>query len=751
MLISDFENTNKFSPKLCLFGFIGLAVLIHCSQSFAQAQASQALNSITVIEKKIASSLTMDLEDQSWAKSVLSNFALTEIATPMADFGSLANLTPSFVSSAPNGIGFDAAKNMSLRGFTDGQFNVTMDGIPLQDPDTFKHHSTSFFPVGSLDHLSVDRSPGTGSSLGYSTLGGSLNMFSVNIPKASETSVYGAIGSFGTQLAGVKFNTPNPGVDEHTAYLINAESMRSNGALSYASGQKSDLLFKSVSQFGELKLTALISLDAYQFNNPPSVTTTQIAQSGTGAGFNANPLDPNFFGDSSTTRNTDFEYLKQSYRFNPNIELQNTLYTYAYMSDGLGINGDPTSSKIGTGFGVNPNDIAGNATYNSYRTKGDVLAMDFKTDEPIETSSKGLKAARQNHLKFGLWMEESHQNEYRQALDLVTQQSYPLNKLSNNATLYAFNDQLRTIQPFIDAQWHLDDRWMLQSGVRYQKVDRSLNGITLPTSLPGTNGVIGKSVSSTLPSLETHYDVDSNHYAYAQWSKGAIVPLLSYFNSSTPMLSNQAAPETGVGVQMGWNWHTKDSLLNIDAYKVDLQNYFSKVVVSGNTEFINNGAVSYKGIEAEGHQRVNEQIDFFANASLIKAQFETNAVTSATQKAGDTLSFAPNYLGLMGLIYQSGSWSGNFTTKFVGGQYQGKNGSSDGVNYFVPAYNYSNLSIYKFIDNTTILNEIKLGLSISNLFNHTSITDTAGPSVAGPLLVNVLSPRSFFLSLNAKL
>jgi iron complex outermembrane recepter protein len=35
----------------------------------------------------------------------------------VGDYGTLADLTPSFVSSAPNGPGFDAAKNESLRGF----------------------------------------------------------------------------------------------------------------------------------------------------------------------------------------------------------------------------------------------------------------------------------------------------------------------------------------------------------------------------------------------------------------------------------------------------------------------------------------------------------------------------------------------------------------------------------------------------------------------------------------------------------
>jgi iron complex outermembrane recepter protein len=744
------------------------------TSALAQAQLSPTLDAVTIVEKKSTPSLTLEVPGQVSAQSVLSHYALTDIATPLADFGSLANLTPSFVSSAPNGVGFDAAKNMSLRGFTDGQFNVTFDGIPLQDPDTFKHHSTSVFPVGSLQSLSVDRSPGSGTSLGYSTLGGSIDLQSLSIPKVSQSVLYASTGSFGTQLLGARYNTanvksPSPlnsrmdsrtdsrldAQDEpSTAYLLNAERMISNGALSFAGGQKSDLLVKSESHWGALTWTALLSYDAYQFNNPPSVTAPQVSQYGAGAGFNANPLDANYFGYSSTTRNTDFEYLKGVYQINPQVSLRNTLYAYAYMSDGLGINGDPTSSKVGTGFGVNANDIAGNATYNAYRTRGDVLEMEIN----LGPESQGGANVQGQHssvaadqLKLGLWMEESHQNANRQALDLVTQQGYALNKLNNSSTLYNFNDQLRTLEPYANLKWHASERWSFESGLRLQRVERALNGATLPTSLPGTNGVIGKTVTSTLPSLGMHYTLDAHQFLYAQWSRGAIVPLLSYFNTTTPMLSNQAAPETGVGLQMGWNWSDQNSRLNWDVYQVNLENYFSKVVVAGNTQYINNGAVSYRGVEAEGQTKLSEFMTLFGNASLIRAQFDNNAVTSATQKAGDTLSFAPTYLGLLGFMYQRGDWSANLTSKWVSGQYQGKNGSADGSNYFVPSYNYTNLSVFKYLDVASDFHELKLGLTVSNLLNQTPLTDTAGPSAAGPLLVNVLAPRSYLLSLSAKL
>ncbi len=122
------------------------------------------------------------LGDRGSPQSFVGDQVIHEIASPFGDFGTIANYTPSYESSSPNGPGFDAAKGATLRGFVDGQFNITMDGIPFEDPDTFAHHSTSYFPVAMIDHLIVDRSPGAAPDLGYASFGGSLNLYSAVIP-----------------------------------------------------------------------------------------------------------------------------------------------------------------------------------------------------------------------------------------------------------------------------------------------------------------------------------------------------------------------------------------------------------------------------------------------------------------------------------------------------------------------------------------------------------------------------------------
>jgi len=136
--------------------------------------------------------LTQVRPDESSPQSLVTRQAIEQIAGPFSDFGTLPNLPPSFVRCAPKGNGFNAAKNMPLRGFPDGQFIVTLDGIPIADPDGFSHHSTSILPASSIDHTVVDHGPGNGTGLGCATIDGFINIATLDIPAVASVRVYGA-------------------------------------------------------------------------------------------------------------------------------------------------------------------------------------------------------------------------------------------------------------------------------------------------------------------------------------------------------------------------------------------------------------------------------------------------------------------------------------------------------------------------------------------------------------------------------
>jgi iron complex outermembrane receptor protein len=139
---------------------------------------------------------------------------------------------------------------------------------------------------------------------------------------------------------------------------------------------------------------------------------------------------------------------------------------------------------------------------------------------------------------------------------------------------------------------------------------------------------------------------------------------------------------------------------------------------------------------------------FVGNASLIRATFQQSDMTSSIEMAGDTIPYAPSYTGLLGLTYGRGSWGGSLLAKFVGTEYQGKNGSADGGAYRVNAYSYTNATVTRNLADVLGLSNVRLTFSVNNLWDSHAITDNAGLAIAAPNpnLVNVLPRLNYFLS-----
>jgi iron complex outermembrane receptor protein len=702
-------------------------------------EAINALPRVTVrADRKDAPSEA--LLDRGAPQSLVNSEAIREIVSPVGDWGTIANLTPSFVSSAPNGPGFDAAKGQSLRGFVDGQFNVTMDGIPFADPDNFAHHSTSYFPVEMLDHVIIDRSPGAAPDLGYASFGGSVNLFSKSIPEEARARAYASYGSFNTALVGAAVNTPTPTAAGQTGALASIEYTHSDGAMSYSPGDKKDVLLKSVSLIGSVRVTALYTYDHYAFYNPGSVTTAELALYGPAYGFNNIPGSPNYYGYSAAERSADFGYAKLEALFADIWGIEERAYSYSFLNTGLSLSGDQSSSPIGSAFpGVSPTDIAGRTTNEDYRTSGNDLRFNRRD--------------RYGILLFGLWAEHSWQNESRLGLDLTTGLPYDVNKRNNSPIYFDFRAHLNTLQPYAEYAWQIDPDLRVRFGLRYRDVTRDFDASVVQTFMPATPGQVSKTVRSTLPSIDATYRLSEEGNVYAQLSKGALVPSQAFFYTANPTLGNQAEPETSIAAQLGFVRQTVDYGIGIDAYHIRFDNYVSTIVQNGDQLFINSGSVRYRGVETEGHVKLGAGITAVANASLLYATFLQSHMTSSIQTAGDTIPFAPSYTGVLGLVLNQAPWRGSLLTKFVGTEYQGKNGSGDGATYRTHAYSYTNATLTRDLIDWPGMRTLRLALAANNLWNSHAVTDNAGPSAASAPsnLVNVLPGRSYMISVTADL
>lgn len=111
-------------------------------------------------------------------QAIVSRSFIEDSLPATADFNQLALITPSFSNTGGDGgMGISESKGQ-LRGFQDGEYNITYDGVPFSDTNDPTHHSNTFFPSDTIETVVVDRGPGNASNLGQATFGGSVNLFS---------------------------------------------------------------------------------------------------------------------------------------------------------------------------------------------------------------------------------------------------------------------------------------------------------------------------------------------------------------------------------------------------------------------------------------------------------------------------------------------------------------------------------------------------------------------------------------------
>jgi iron complex outermembrane recepter protein len=122
------------------------------------------------------------------------------------DLPLLVSLSPSVVttSDAGNGVGYSA---MRIRGTDMTRINVTVNGIPLNDPESHEVYWVDLPDVAaSAENLQIQRGVGT-STNGASAFGASLNLQTSGLRADPYTDISSAYGSFNTLKNSASFGT----------------------------------------------------------------------------------------------------------------------------------------------------------------------------------------------------------------------------------------------------------------------------------------------------------------------------------------------------------------------------------------------------------------------------------------------------------------------------------------------------------------------------------------------------------------
>ena len=678
-----------------------------------------------------------------------------------ADYTQIANLSPSVTGGVgQNGPGLSESKS-TLRGFTDGNYNVTYDGIPWGDANGPTHHSTSFFPASTIGAVVVDRGPGTANDIGSATFGGSINLFSPEVSHTMGGSQMFTYGSWNTWQSVTKLNTGDIKQLNDAHILVNLQELGTDGAQTLNKAQETNQMVRGVFPINDkwtLTLFGAWNFIKINTNDNAGATLAQAALYGKDFALNNNPLSPNYAPYNFVTKNTYFHYAKLDGELQENVKFETQPYYYYYQNDThsttdatltpaditAGGNANTTLGAFPTpglknpvknvpgsqGAALNGYDVPGYIKFNQYWIYGDVTRVDWNF-------------ADWGELKPGIWMEHAHTHRYRYDYDASLGWQYadyrqkaasastgvvvPQNEEYDQASGWS------QYQPFVDLVLKPTDRLTITPGFKW--VDWRISVSTLANQKTRTPLDAEKTFNKDLEYATINYRIWDSWSVYAQYATGILIPDISAFQVSGPTGNqasgpslNQLVPQTSTNYQLGTVFHGTNWTADFDLYKIDFKNKIGTVTgptplpdgttcASGETCYYNQGGVTYQGIEGEVTYAFTNWLSGFANGSINDAKDNSTHLQ---------VKQAPKNTYGVGLLFKKGGWTASLIDKYTGEQWGQDNQPS---NFHIPGYHQADFSV------SYAWNRYKVMVQAQNITNSQAVT-----SITPNLKTNTVSP-----------
>lgn len=566
-----------------------------------------------------------------------------------SNYDSVISIAPSVSTVSPNGPGLMEAQGISIRGFQDGEYNVTFDGIPWGDSNDFTHHSTSYFMAHDIGSAQVDRGPGTAATLGDATFGGTVNILSKDPASGFGAGPYTMIGSFNTQLYGAQIDTGPITAANGATGFIDGEGLSSDGYLTNTHLRRKNVFAKFIVPLNANNVLTFVGMyNTLHQNVSIGATKAQIAKYGPNYALSADPTSQNYYGFNFDNIQTDFEYVGLNSNLGNGLTLDNKLYTYGYFHHGF--NGADVNGNTPNGTFYSATDVPGQTMKMDYRSFGDILRL--------------KKQFGFGDIQAGLWYD--HQVNSRQQLEVDMSLGYAQNPPDGSSVDRNMHDTLDTFQPFVQLDWKPLPGLTISPGIKYNYFRRAIDAsVDQKTQLPLA---YSKTYTKALPSLAVNYRFNPHFSVYAQVAEGFLAPNLNLFYTTNPGAST-VSPQTSWNYQAGGVYHSNRLTLSGDLYYIDFGNLIGHRTVAGNTVFFNQGGVIYKGVEVEGTYYVGSGFSLYANGSLNSAK---------DKQTHQWIANAPSATAAAGVIYNRDGVYGSVIEKWVGSRY-GDSGETQGL------------------------------------------------------------------------
>ena len=686
------------------------------------------------------------LLDAGSARTEITNGYIRDFTSPMTDFTEIMQIAPGTFSVSPNGVGLGQS-NTSFRGFIDGDFTVSYDGIPFNDTNNPTHHSWAFFPAPSIGSVDFDRSPGTASNIGPANYGGTINFLSPVLPADTLYRLSESYGSYNSNLIDGEFNTGLFGGANPKANLwFDGHHMTSDGYETQNDQQRTAGAVKFTYKFSDKTYFTLdgnvVLLDANNSGNSP--TREQLAEFGKNYYLDATrylsdgaTIDAQWYAMYTYHVPTNFEYGDLIKELGHGWKLDTKTYTYGYSNHEKYNNStanstivDPFASKYfgATTYYQTISGLSGIDKMNQYQHSGEILTVS--------------SASKYGVFRTGFWYEYAGTDRYQIKSDPLTWVDGTVLK----DIKFHENFWTNSVQPFAEYQLVSIPKWTITAGIKSAYYNMSLKQFADGGHIVGNLG--GKpyvtndaNYNSWLPSFEANYRILPNWSAYVQYGSGSVIPPSSVFDLNQTKLTGGVTrlpkPQLAQTYQGGTVVKLNRVSLDADYYYIHFQNSYVASPVANSYTYSTTPASNTTGFEVEGNVALTHTLSFFGNATVASAKYVSTSTTPSLWVAS-----APHDTETEGITYTDRHFAAGFINKRVGTQWNDNTDANGNLLHQaipVDAFTVTNLFAGYTLHNGSKFDQSKIRVSLNNIFNDNNIVGVTAANTgtaAAPFVAN---------------
>jgi len=643
------------------------------------------------------------------------------------DIPTLLEASPSVVttSDAGTGIGYSGIR---IRGVDASRINVTINGIPVNDPESHDVYWVNMPDLASsIESMQVQRGVGS-STNGAAAFGASLNIKSQDISSAAFGVLDNTYGSFNTLKTTIKAGTGL--INNNISLETRLSRITSDGFIDRAT---SDLrsYYLAASFVGKKSVLKAITFSGkeitYQswYGTPESRVNGNVTEMNAYADRNglsdeerANLLNSGRTYNFYTYENEVDNYQQDNYQlhfthsFKPNL-IMNVAGHYTY---GRGYYEQYRKDDDLSDYGYSPVLIGGDSIISSDLIRrrwldndfiGGIYSLQYNVSKLKLLFGGAANTYIGRHFGEVIWARFAADGEIRDRY------------YDNEAQKTEFSNYLKASYRF--------DQLSFSADLQFRHVNYSFLGID---DVSGQLLDLKQNVQFNFfnPKVGVNYSINSRQFISATFGIANREPVRKDFRESTA--ENHPKAENMRDLEIGYAYNYKKLAINTNIYWMD---YTNQLILTGQINDVGgytrtNAKESYRaGIELAGRYKIISSLAlsgaFTLSQNKIK-QFneyldeylddEPYYTQQLIDHKNTNLAFSPTIVTNAGLTFKPlKNLSIDWITKYVGRQYL-DNTSND--NRSINPFSFSNLTLSYKIENK-FFEEITFSLLVNNIFN----------------------------------